>query len=863
MPNVGILFSDVQNFSKLTKDQAKVFGEEVLPSLGLKIQAYRRSLIDLNTWGDSIFATSEDAMQLTRMAMEIRDFFLRPASNHDLLGILKIRIALDFGLVDIGANPITKTKRACRGPRLSLPARLEPVTPPNTVFATEDLARHLAGNYPDQVQVTYLTENNAPPEIRKDGILYLQEFVNTIYLPKDSGQIRAFSLHWATETSKVTWNNELKRLDAIAPIQVNTWFVPPKQERHQMAKQRLDRCVAGEEVCFIAITGKSFIYPELVGPQAVRDTPVAKALLKDVHLRAIVMDPEGDEALLRSIIETPNECRPSKRLLERDAARVASIPEDSAWAQLRDRVKNQFELKMTRYGLSFNLWLFNDLALIEPYHLGKLPERHDDTPNMCIFSQFTIPSSRGTEYDMLKQHFENLWTNSEYVWPKLHGPRNLEVSSLLEPKTLKDKLATQRRLHSSPIHILQLVSNTLQIGGRLHTSFKQVGTSLRTTIETRSALGGEEDLDRFVRKEGEKPSFVLVQVHGMEKEERLLEPALRKWEADADIIAYIHRPEELLLRIGEECKCNYRAARGFLADLLRRTSAVVLPGKAFVEEYRRMLPDLLVTAIPLGFAKNSDGDDLNSRLKTGVTFVGSSTTWGEMRHLSDLEQLIGAIQEINASIRVTAYASGKFGALCNLKDFIKRQGVVTVGNNEITRAFELGEFKDEEGFRSWLYNKAPGQCIIRAVQKDGNLIAEEPVKHSDLELWEKRLIDFNLQLYHEILDSKREPERRGLPKVEYAGTLHKGLPHELFVVFDSLAMRDVERDEGFQMIHVPVLCGIPDFAKAANRILELIGSPDLRRKMIEDNQRSTADLTMNEIAFAFGLLVRHLADTSC
>ena len=69
---------------------------------------------------------------------------------------------------------------------------------------------------------------------------------------------------------------------------------------------------------------------------------------------------------------------------------------------------------------SLNLWLFSDWAIIEPYHFGKLEEAKKET-HMCKFSQFIIPSTRDTEYGMLKAHFEVLWQYATPLWPDLQG----------------------------------------------------------------------------------------------------------------------------------------------------------------------------------------------------------------------------------------------------------------------------------------------------------------------------------------------------------------------------------------------------------------------------------------------------------
>src|SRR5882672_10759796 len=100
MPHVGVLFCDIQGSSKITGlDNQERFVSEVLEPLAGEIHKYKgkgkdKGLIDCNTWGDAIFATFENILNLALLALKIRDFFMHSAP---IIGgeKLKIRIALD------------------------------------------------------------------------------------------------------------------------------------------------------------------------------------------------------------------------------------------------------------------------------------------------------------------------------------------------------------------------------------------------------------------------------------------------------------------------------------------------------------------------------------------------------------------------------------------------------------------------------------------------------------------------------------------------------------------------------------------------------------------------------------------------
>ncbi len=410
------------------------------------------------------------------------------------------------------------------------------------------------------------------------------------------------------------------------------------------------------------------------------------------------------------------------------------------------------------------------------------------------------------------------------------------------------------------LRVTQLVPNTVpSFGERLQETFARTGRRLGIESTTHHSKG-REDLDEVIARAEDGPDrFVLVQVQGRGGEARLLEPVLQR-KLKARIIVYIHRPEELILRIALERDVTYSEAKSVLAKMLGSVSAVILPGASFLDEYRQMLPGVTVVAIPLGFAPPKETGIPSSRMIPGsVAVIGSNTTWGEMRDLQDLLGLLEAVRKADPAERVVGYAQGNWDAHSNLAQYVGNRQVQFLSNAEILDAQSSGAFSNEEQFRDWLYHRAEGKLILRGRVDSGSPIPESiPKDERDLHGWESRLIDFNVQLYREILGNRRDPAKRDLPKVEYSGTLHKGGAHVIFVVFQSAAMDDVQHNEGMVTVEVPVAEGKPDFAAAAARLVELIQCPEERRRVLNDNLASTESLGMDEVAFAFYLLMDHL-----
>lgn len=174
--------------------------------------------------------------------------------------------------------------------------------------------------------------------------------------------------------------------------------------------ERLDSCKRNDEVKFISITGKNFLLPHPQEGHEGTTRLAPKALINGVQLKGVVYDPTCNESIFRADIESPN-AEHNKKLLISDAHDVTDI---------YNKYKNNYELDISilnnlklRYfdrGLSFGLWLFDDVGFVEPFHFGK----RKGVQHLCGFSQIEIkyPSE---EYDLLHLHFDILWTNSNEV----------------------------------------------------------------------------------------------------------------------------------------------------------------------------------------------------------------------------------------------------------------------------------------------------------------------------------------------------------------------------------------------------------------------------------------------------------------
>jgi class 3 adenylate cyclase/tetratricopeptide (TPR) repeat protein len=137
---VALLFADAVNFSKLTEAQIPVFVQHFLGAIGSLVARFRPAPLLKNTWGDGLYLVFPDVQAAGRFALDLSD--LLNATDWTRLGLpadLNLRIALHAGPVYACTDPVTQ-KDNFIGTHVSRAARLEPITPPGQVYASQAFA---------------------------------------------------------------------------------------------------------------------------------------------------------------------------------------------------------------------------------------------------------------------------------------------------------------------------------------------------------------------------------------------------------------------------------------------------------------------------------------------------------------------------------------------------------------------------------------------------------------------------------------------------------------------------------------------------------------------------------------------------
>ncbi|MBX3434508.1 MAG: adenylate/guanylate cyclase domain-containing protein [Pirellulales bacterium] len=137
---VALLFADVQGFSKLADAEVLLFVREFLARVAALPRAIGIAPLTANTWGDGIFAVFASVREAGEYALALAE--LVHGTRWDQFGLpaeLGIRIALHAGPAFAVDDPLTG-RPGYWGAHVSRAARMEPITPPGQVYASQAFA---------------------------------------------------------------------------------------------------------------------------------------------------------------------------------------------------------------------------------------------------------------------------------------------------------------------------------------------------------------------------------------------------------------------------------------------------------------------------------------------------------------------------------------------------------------------------------------------------------------------------------------------------------------------------------------------------------------------------------------------------
>jgi len=136
----AMLFADAVGYSKLSEDQIPLFVEHFLTPVARLIEQSDEAPILKETAGDGFYFVFESVRDAGVFGLALRDL----VANIDweackLPGSLGLRVALHCGPVHRMNDPITGQQKYT-GPHTIRAARIEPITPPGQVYASQAFA---------------------------------------------------------------------------------------------------------------------------------------------------------------------------------------------------------------------------------------------------------------------------------------------------------------------------------------------------------------------------------------------------------------------------------------------------------------------------------------------------------------------------------------------------------------------------------------------------------------------------------------------------------------------------------------------------------------------------------------------------
>jgi class 3 adenylate cyclase len=151
-----MLFADLVGFGSLKEEQFPYFIEMYLGRLADNLKKTRHGPLFRNMWGDALYFVFDDLVAAAEYALELRDFIRGTEwENCKLPGNLNIRIGLHAGPV-FGAKEPVMNKMNYFGRHVNRAARIEPITNPGNVYASEQFAALLMATQGHDLECRYV-----------------------------------------------------------------------------------------------------------------------------------------------------------------------------------------------------------------------------------------------------------------------------------------------------------------------------------------------------------------------------------------------------------------------------------------------------------------------------------------------------------------------------------------------------------------------------------------------------------------------------------------------------------------------------------------------------------------------------------
>jgi class 3 adenylate cyclase len=136
----ALLFADLVGYSTLKEEQFPYYIDDYLNTLASNLRSLPYKPLFKNIWGDALYFVFDDLTSCAKYALELRDLIKNTDwEKKNLPADLNIRIGLHVGPVYYAKEPILQ-KTNYFGNHVNWAARIEPITNPGNVYASEQFA---------------------------------------------------------------------------------------------------------------------------------------------------------------------------------------------------------------------------------------------------------------------------------------------------------------------------------------------------------------------------------------------------------------------------------------------------------------------------------------------------------------------------------------------------------------------------------------------------------------------------------------------------------------------------------------------------------------------------------------------------
>lgn len=152
---LALLFADVVGYSKLHDEALPHFTQHVLAVVSEVLARHDDTILTSNTWGDAVLVAVLTTEAAAHIALDLQDAMADVESAADGAQSATFRLAAHVGPVYVVANPL-RGRPDVVGEHVNRTARLEPVTPPGSVYVTEAFAALLELSGAEDVACDYV-----------------------------------------------------------------------------------------------------------------------------------------------------------------------------------------------------------------------------------------------------------------------------------------------------------------------------------------------------------------------------------------------------------------------------------------------------------------------------------------------------------------------------------------------------------------------------------------------------------------------------------------------------------------------------------------------------------------------------------